>query len=52
MAAEQPALVEEMDAFAQVIIGSARGSRINAPVIDTSLVEDAIRELRQLGYIK
>ena len=50
--AGNPELVAEMNAFARVVLASAPGKRIDAPVIATSLDEEAIQELKQLGYIK
>ena len=52
VAAEEPEQLEQMKAFAQVVLDSTKGGRTEAPVIETALDQDAIDELRQLGYIK
>jgi len=52
VAASEPEQLAAMKAFAQVVLDSAKGGKTVAPVIDTALDQDAIDELRQLGYIK
>lgn len=52
VADQQPEQLEQLKAYAQVLLDSAKGKRTVAPVIETVLDPDALSELRQLGYIK
>ncbi len=52
VAPREPERLQQMEAYAKVLLDSARGKRTVAPVIETVLEPEALRELRQLGYIK
>jgi arylsulfatase A-like enzyme len=52
VAAAEPALVKSLLDLAESIRVDAPGMRREAPVIDTELDAEAIRDLRQLGYIE
>lgn len=52
LAGENEDVAKKMAAFARAVLTGAPGLRTEAPVISTDLDQEAIDELRQLGYIK